>query len=579
VRFRILMTEFRHRGVFKVAAAYVALGLAALEGMTHLFHNFEAPHWVLKVLTTLLIAGFPVACLMAWGFQFTSQGVRLAPTPREDKSTAPQTPTSQDDLARPAIAAQASVAVLPFVDMSAAGDQQYFGDGIAEELISALSRIEGLRVAARTSTFALHSAGASMEEFGRVLHVAYVLEGSVRRAGERVRITAQLIDVASGYHLFSQSYDRRIEDVLEIQNEIAHELVTALLPRLGLDPDTPLIARTCCNLEAHELRMRARHTFHRYTLPSLDEAIELLRQAVALDPGYAAAWGDLGYMYNFRANSSESVAWLARAQAAASQALALEPDNAQALQTQAISAALLRYEHVDAERLFRNAFGSGADLSFWTFNFATTCLLPQGRYAEALEQVERARDLDPLGPDLILVEFGALQGIGPRFQARMLSLARTVRAADSPGTWRATAAVFYGLVEAGDWQQAGDLVAYVSTTAGEYSTEAILAKAHVNGVRGDASANHRLLHTLIEQRREGKPVPAYPIGVIHAELAEYDEAMDWFSHAADAHDPLFFSVGTVWYRTHPVIGKHPRFHALLRRMNLPEHVEAPAGLP
>jgi TolB-like protein len=140
--------------------------------------------------------------------------------------------------------------------MTAEHDQQYLGDGIAEELLNALASIEGLNVAARTSSFSFAGKGASMTEIGDRLHVRHVLEGSVRRAGQRLRVTAQLIDVRSGFHLFTQSYDREVHDIFEIQNDIAHEIASALLPKLGLSKDVMLVRQGTGNVEAYGLRLR-----------------------------------------------------------------------------------------------------------------------------------------------------------------------------------------------------------------------------------------------------------------------------------------------------------------------------------
>ena len=164
---------------------------------------------------------------MTWGFDIAPEGVRPAP-----KSAAPGKANVLP-----------SIAVLPLADMSGERDQQYLGDGIAEELLNALTSVEGLNVAARTSSFSFHDKGATVKEIGDTLHVCTVLEGSVRRSGQKLRVTAQLIDVESGFHLFSQSYDCQVRDIFDIQNEIAREIVTALMPKLGLKEGAKLVAR------------------------------------------------------------------------------------------------------------------------------------------------------------------------------------------------------------------------------------------------------------------------------------------------------------------------------------------------
>ena len=187
-----------------------------------------------------------------------------------------------------------SIAVLPFVDMSAEHDQQYLGDGIAEELLNALASIEGLNVAARTSSFSFAGKGASIKEIGDTLHVRHVLEGSVRRSGQKLRVTAQLIDVESGFHLYSQAYDREVKDIFEIQNEIAREIVAALMPKLGLKKDANLVKQGTTNLEAYNLRLKAHQVL---TVIRLCDGQYRDRATQRDHPrsDYGGAWGDLSY--------------------------------------------------------------------------------------------------------------------------------------------------------------------------------------------------------------------------------------------------------------------------------------------
>jgi TolB-like protein len=220
-----------------------------------------------------------------------------------------------------------TIAVLPFVDMSAEGDQQYFGNGIAEEILNALVAVDGLQVAARTSSFSFLNANTSITDIGNTLGVKHILEGSIRQSGERIRITAQLIDVSSGFHLFSQAYERRLEDIFEIQNEIASEIVTALLPHVGVEKTTKLVRQGTRNLAAHKLRLRARHTFYGDT-GKIRESVALLQEAIKLDPQYWAAWGDLSYAYGYHSFLEvDPLPILMRAQLAFSVALANDPDN------------------------------------------------------------------------------------------------------------------------------------------------------------------------------------------------------------------------------------------------------------
>jgi TolB-like protein len=367
---RGFLKELHHRNVWKVAVAYVATAAVLLEVLTHLFHNFEAPHWVLKVITTLLIAGLPLACLAAWGFEFKQGSVRsVARVPKDSKTALPA----------PDTAAPPSIAVLPFADMSAEHDQQYLGDGIAEELLNALASIEGLNVAARTSSFSFAGKAASIEEIGRTLHVGHVLEGSVRKSGQKLRVTAQLIDVKSGFHLFSQTYDRQVQDIFAIQNDIAREIATALLPKLGLDKDVVLVRRGTSNLEAYNLWLMARQWLMRPSPAAYRTATRKLDEVTRLDPGFAEAWGDLAYIKGYGASwAADPLPYLMEAKHAAETALMLSPANAEGLLFRAYSSLLVYHDAKAADDYYRQARDAGADLTVWAFNRAVLHDHPMG---------------------------------------------------------------------------------------------------------------------------------------------------------------------------------------------------------
>ncbi len=263
--------------------------------------------------------GFPLAIILSWVFDVRPGGIERTPAPDHSEHSLSMSQWLQVaiimslvlsvgylyldrlQLQRQVLAETGgtehlanneprTIAVLPFVDMSAEEDQQYFGNGIAEEILNALVAVDGLQVAARTSSFSFLNANISIKDIGSTLGVKHVLEGSIRLSGERIRITAQLIDVTSGFHLFSQTYERQLEDIFEIQNEIAREIVTALLPHMGVDETTKLVRQGTHNLAAHKLRLRGRHTFYGAT-GKIRESVALMQEAIGLDPQYWAAWG------------------------------------------------------------------------------------------------------------------------------------------------------------------------------------------------------------------------------------------------------------------------------------------------
>lgn len=274
-----LFSELRRRKVFRVATVYAIAAWALLEMADVLAPALHLPAWTITFVAFVAFLGFPVALIVAWAFEVTPEGVRrtqtvegkgewkgkpgyvvpgallaligvgayayVGPSPRQGMNPDPSPDSSP----------HGSIAVLPFVNMSADPEQDYFSDGLTEELLNALAQIPDLRVAARTSSFAFKNVGAPVDSIGRVLRVAHVLEGSVRKAGDRVRITAQLIRSESGYHLWSETYDRDLSDIFAVQEEIARAIVGALEFELGSGDRVPVAATP--SLEAYDTYLRS----------------------------------------------------------------------------------------------------------------------------------------------------------------------------------------------------------------------------------------------------------------------------------------------------------------------------------
>jgi TolB-like protein len=207
--------ELKRRKVFRVAGAYLVVAWLLLQVADVSFGPMGLPEWTLTLVIALLVLGFPIACILAWAFDSTPAGIQRTRNLPEEPSGITEEPLVPESAI--ATAPAESVAILPFADMSPARDQEYFCDGLAEEIINALCVIRGLRVASRTSSFQFKGRAADVREIGRQLNVHSVLEGSVRKADDRVRITVQLLNADDGYHVWSQSYDRKLEDVFAVQ--------------------------------------------------------------------------------------------------------------------------------------------------------------------------------------------------------------------------------------------------------------------------------------------------------------------------------------------------------------------------
>ncbi|HEX9186121.1 MAG TPA: tetratricopeptide repeat protein, partial [Vicinamibacteria bacterium] len=349
---------------------------------------------------------------------------RLAAQPSPGKAMRALTPA-----ATKAEASTPSIAVLPFADMSPGKDQEYFADGVAEEILNALTHVRGLKVVGRTSSFSFKGKGVDLPTVGRRLGVAHLLEGSVRREGNRVRISAQLVKADDGYHLWSQTYDRELAGVFQVQDEVARRVVAALEVRLlgGGSPGAPRPAPTT-SAEAYDLYLQGRQHHQRLSYETFGLAVRAYERALDLDPTFAPAWAALGrsLLYDARraATRGEERALQLRALAAAEKALELAPDLVEGLRARGFLRQTVAWDwegaRADLERAVRLYPG---DPGSWT---AYGILLDNlGRPAEAIAAVERAVSLDPLGGAWL--KLGQVQEGAGRLDLARASLERARR--------------------------------------------------------------------------------------------------------------------------------------------------------
>ncbi|MCH9027283.1 MAG: tetratricopeptide repeat protein [Proteobacteria bacterium] len=326
--------ELRRRNVVKVAVAYAIVGWLLVEVASVLFETFEAPAWVMKVFATVIIMGFPLAMFFAWAYELTPEGLKKEKDVDRSQSITHLTGRNIDyliiaalvlalgffafdkfvlDPSRDAELVQAtteavteqaaesgkseipdkSIAVLAFTDLSPEADQEYFSDGISEELLNVLAKIPGLRVAARTSSFQFKGENRDAIEIGQQLNVALVLEGSVRKAGVQLRITAQLIDASTGFHLWSETYDRELVNIFAVQDEISAAIVGALKEHLGLEVEAAPRVVAAANTEAHNAYLRGRYLVAQRGRAGVEGAVGEFEKAIAFDPEYALAHAEL----------------------------------------------------------------------------------------------------------------------------------------------------------------------------------------------------------------------------------------------------------------------------------------------
>jgi adenylate cyclase len=413
-----LLAELKRRRVFRVAGLYGVVAWVIAEVSSVVFPVLLLPEWTVTFIVVLLMLGFPVAMVLAWAFDIGPQGIERTPP----VAAAGVARRSQawlvyggllllamallgwllwGRLMPPKAAVYESIAVMPFANLSGDPANDYFSDGMAEELLNLLAQVPGLQVAARTSSFAYRDQNVDVREIGRALGVDTVLEGSVRRSGDRVRITAQLVDAGTGYHLWSRNYDRQMEDIFAVQDEISGAIVTALTGTLGTrqaPQGLPARAAPTDSVEAYTLYLQARHQWKRRGAEPVRRSVALFEEALELDPEFARAWAGLAAAWvvlpGYVGEAAEE--YHARATDAARRALAQDANLAEA---HAVLAQIQSYQ----------GDWSGADAAFFfaisldpndpTARHWYSLLLGQaGRLREALEQATIAHDLDPASP-------------------------------------------------------------------------------------------------------------------------------------------------------------------------------------
>ena len=442
-------SELKRRNVFRVGIAYAVAAWVLLQVIDLVLENIAAPDWVMKVFMLGVAVGFPVAVIIAWAYEMTPEGIKresqvdrtqsvvhttgrkldriiigflavavvfLLIDPFEyrgtpelvvvDKAkvvsnTVLSEPVSvntgdntQNDEKSPN---EASVAVLPFVNMSSDPEQEYFSDGISEEILNVLTRIPNLKVAARTSSFQFKGKNLDVAEIAKQLRVNHVLEGSVRKSGTTLRITTQLIEAETGFHVWSETFDRKLEDVFAIQDEIAAAIATELETRLTTEQAT---ASTAIDMEAYGLYLKARTLVAARSESKLFEAIDILKASIDIAPMYAPAMATLAKAYAVLPWFSDKLPvgeLREQARQWANKALSIDSDNTDALSALAIVLSESDMNWTGARDILDRAVNANPG-SVAANNFRGDLATRTGDLKNALKYELRAAELDPLGP-------------------------------------------------------------------------------------------------------------------------------------------------------------------------------------
>jgi TolB-like protein/Tfp pilus assembly protein PilF len=424
-----------------------------------------------------------------------------------------------------------SVGVLPFADLSEAGDQAYFSDGLTDELITALSKVEGIRVAARSSSFRFRGRETDVREIGRELSVGSVLEGSVRRSGNRLRVSAQLVDAQDGYQLWAEAYDRDLADVFAVQEEIARAIISALRVTL-VAGGGKLEVRPTSDLEAYDLYLKGRYAWNQRTGPGMREAVRYLEQAVERDPEFALAWAALADAYVLvipYAGTPRESTW-PKARDAAGRALAIDSTLGEAHTAVAYGTMIYEWDWAAAEAGFRRAIT--VDPSYptghqWYGNF----LWSRGRLEEALEQMEEAQRLDPLSL-VIGSELAYTYYLLKRFDEAEAKVRETLRL--DPNYQHGLFLLGLIFIQEGRYAEAIETLRRALDLGG-FQEDITGSLAYAHAISGDVAAARAYTDDLEDRYRKGEGGP-YSLILAYTGLGDLDRAFELLHQAIDVRD-------------------------------------------
>lgn len=435
------LEELKHRNVGRVAILYIAGGYVTLEVFDVFFHLLDMPAWAGRTVVFSVVLGFPLALIFAWAYEITPEGlkpteevapqqsIRMQTGRRLDRAiivvlvlalgyfvfdkfwlskhvdspaaVPAQAVTASSLPTLPAVAPEKSVAVLPFLDLSEKKDQEFFSDGLSEELINLLVKIPDLRVPARTSSFYFKGKQTTVKEIAATLGVAHLLEGSVRKSGNTLRITAQLIRVDNGYHLWSETYDRKVDDIFKIQDDIARAVVDAL--KVSLVEGAVTKASTQPNTESHTLLLQGNAIARRASgQADLETAADYYRKATQADPSHAVAWAGLSTtLSSLVANDYATLQAVSNeARAAAARALAIDPSLWQAHAAYQKIYDVLDWNFEAALKESRKRYELDPGAASNPRDLATLLFRLRGDSEEVRDLFRKALDLDPASPAL-----------------------------------------------------------------------------------------------------------------------------------------------------------------------------------
>ena len=580
-------SELKRRNVYKVAVAYAIVGWLLVQIATQVFPFLEIPTWVVRLVIALVAIGFPIALVIAWAFEITPQGIERTEVADTMPAAAGQTKRAWiyvaivgavlsvglfflgrygfRNAARTSELPAKSIAVLPFDNLSRDPDNAYFAEGVQDEILTRLAKVADLKVISRTSTQRFKSAPPDLRDIAKQLGVMNVLEGSVQKANDQVRVNVQLINALSDAHLWADTYDRKLTDIFSVESEIAKTIADTLQAKLSGSEKQMMAAQPTTDTTAYELYHKGRSLWGKRTGDNIPKAIAFFEQAIARDPNYALAYAGLASAYilsPFYTGADRREAG-SKAKEAALKALRLDPNLAEA---HAALGKVLFFSEIDlagATREYKRAIElkpNDADAHHW---FSNDSLAALGQFDEAIAEGKRSVELDPLSI-VINADLGETFFYARRFDESVAQLRKTLEIDPTS---------FYTHYNLGiALQTKGDLSGAIAEyeKAKQLSDNPTVATfwAQAKGHAGDKDAARRMLSELdqISQHRE---VLSYLRALLYLSLNNKDEALRWLEQSYEERD----GSNICWINVDPLLDSlhgDPRFEALVQKVVAPK---------
>jgi TolB-like protein/Tfp pilus assembly protein PilF len=593
-----LLTELKRRNVYKVAVAYAVVAWLLIQAASIILPTFEAPGWTMKVLIAALAIGFPIAVVLAWAFEITPEGIKRAEDVGPNNSITPRTgrkivavtialaalaagmlafqllrskSTSSAVVSLVTVANVAaeisnkSIAVLPFENLSSDKENAYFAEGIQDEILTRLSKIADLKVISRTSTQHYKSAPENLPEIAKQLGVAHILEGSVQKSGDAVRVNVQLINALNDAHLWADIYDRKLTDIFAVESDIAKTIADTLQAKLTGSEKTAIAKRPTVNSEAYELYLKGRYFWNKRTGPDLRKAIDYFNQAIEKDPKYALAYAGLADSYQLLSTYGAGTPQESFPPAKAAAQKALEIDNTLAEAHTSLGGILCSYDFdvASSTKEFERAIALNPNYAAAHHWFSVGPLLIVGQFDRAIAEGKRAVQLDPLSMS-INADLGGTFTVARHYDEATAQLRKTLEI-DS----RFYAAHY-------DLGEALQLKGQLREALAEYKKAAELDDdPFVLGLLGHAyasSGNKAEALKILDQLKElskQRYVTAYAFAIVYLGLGDKEEALRWLqkSYQDRADDITIIKVDPF---LDPLRGD-PRFENLVTKVLAPKN--------